>query len=279
MSNSLKTTAADAGKPRRKTDLFFWLNLSCSILIISFIVLPLAEMIFQPTAADLKETISDNDVVKSIWLSIYTSAAAALIAFLLGTPFAYLVARKVFPGKKLVESLIDLPIMIPHPVIGIALLSMAGRDHWLGNIMRTAGIRVMGSTTGIIMVMTFVGLPFYINTVKDRFEAIPMRLENVSRSLGASPFATFCRVTFPLAWRSMVVGMIMCTARAVSEFGAIVIVAYHPMVAPVMIYERFTAYGLKYSQPVAVWLILMCLGLFLLFRLFSTNGKQQRDSH
>ena len=279
MSNSLKTTAADAGKPRRKTDLFFWLNLSCSILIISFIVLPLAEMIFQPTAADLMETISDNDVVKSIWLSIYTSAAAALIAFLLGTPFAYLVARKVFPGKKLVESLIDLPIMIPHPVIGIALLSMAGREHWLGNIMHSAGIRVMGSTTGIIMVMTFVGLPFYINTVKDRFEAIPMRLENVSRSLGASPFATFCRVTFPLAWRSMVVGMIMCTARAVSEFGAIVIVAYHPMVAPVMIYERFTAYGLKYSQPVAVWLILMCLGLFLLFRLFSTNGKQQRDSH
>jgi molybdate/tungstate transport system permease protein len=68
--------------------------------------------------------------------------------------------------------------------------------------------------------------------------------------------------------------MIMCTARAVSEFGAIVIVAYHPMVAPVMIYERFTAYGLKYSQPVAVWLILMCLGLFLLFRLFSIKKEQ-----
>jgi molybdate/tungstate transport system permease protein len=86
-----------------------------------------------------------------------------------------------------------------------------------------------------------VGLPFYVNTVKTGFEAIPVRLENVSRSLGASLTGTFFRVTFPLAWRSMLVGIIMCCARAISEFGAIVIVAYHPMIAPVMIYERFTA--------------------------------------
>ena len=96
--------------------------------------------------------------------------------------------------------------------------------------------------------------------------AIESRLETVSRSLGASPTGTFFRITLPLAWRSMLVGLIMCMARAVSEFGAVVIVAYHPMVAPVMIYERFTAYGLKYSQPVAVGLIMVCLVLFLLLR-------------
>ena len=114
----------------------------------------------------------------------------------------------------------------------------------------------------------------HTNTAKAGFEAIPERLENVSRSLGASAAATFFRVTLPLGWRSMVVGMIMCMARAVSEFGAVVIVAYHPMVAPVMIYERFTAYGLKYSQPVAVWLILVCLVLFLLLRLFSSPMRK-----
>jgi len=95
----------------------------------------------------------------------------------------------------------------------------------------------------------------------------------VSRSLGASAGGTFFRVTLPLALRHMVVGGIMCMARAVSEFGAVVIVAYHPMVAPVMIYERFTAYGLQYSQPVAVWLILVCLVLFLLLRVFSLDHK------
>ncbi len=166
MDKALKTISTDVSAPRRKIDLFFWLTLSSSALIIAFIILPLAEMIFQPTAADLVETISDKDVIKAIWLSIYTAALSALLVFLLGTPFAYLVARKVFPGKKLIESIIDLPIMIPHPVIGIAMLSMAGRDHWLGKLMNVIGIRVMGSVTGIIMVMAFVGLPFYINTVR-----------------------------------------------------------------------------------------------------------------
>jgi len=101
------------------------------------------------------------------------------------------------------------------------------------------------------------------------------RLENISRSLGASLTETFVRVTFRLAWRSMLVGIIMCSARAISEFGAVVIVAYHPMIAPVMIYERFTAYGIKYSQPVAVWLIVVSLLLFLLLRICSLPKENQ----
>lgn len=133
----------------------------------------------------------------------------------------------------------------------------------------------MGSVTGIIVVLTFVGMPFYINAVKDGFEGISPRLENVARSLGASLGGAFFRITFPLAWRSMLVGLIMCCARAISEFGAVVIVAYHPMIAPVMIYERFEGYGLKYSQPVAVWLILVCLALFLVLRILALPRKKE----
>ena len=253
----------------KKPDPFLVLTVTCTLVILAFILLPLAEMVFSPSIDGLKETIQDKDVLRSIWLSVYASGLAAVISFLIGTPFAYLLSRKQFPGKKLVESVVDLPIMIPHPVVGIALLSLAGRGHWLGEILQAAGIRLMGTVTGIVTVLTFVGLPFYVNTAKAGFESIPVRLEKVSRSLGASMTSTFFRVTFPLAWRSMLVGMIMCTARAISEFGAIVIVAYHPMIAPVMIYERFTAYGLKYSQPVAVWLILVSLALFLLLRVVS----------
>ena len=258
---------------RKHIDPFIWLAVSSSIIIIAFILFPLIEMVAQPSFADLKEAITDKDVIASIRLSLYTSLMAALISFIFGTPFAYLLARKDFVGKKFIESIIDLPIMIPHPVVGIAILSIAGKNHWLGQIMYSIGIRIMGSVTGIIVVLTFVGLPFYINSVKTGFEAVPVRLEHVSRSLGASITNTFFRVTFPLAWRSIVVGIIMCTARAVSEFGAVIIVAYHPMIAPVMIYERFTAYGLKYSQPVAVWLIIVCLFLFLLLRIFSAKKK------
>jgi molybdate/tungstate transport system permease protein len=246
------------------------------LVIIAFILFPLFEMITQPSLASLGETINDRDVMRSIRLSIVTSGAAALISLVFGTPFAYLMARREFAGKKLLESVVDLPIMIPHPVVGIAILSIAGNNHWLGRFLQQLGVEIMGTVTGLITVLTFVGLPFYVNTVKAGFEAIPERLENVSRSLGASPAGTFFRVTLPLGWRSMVVGMIMCTARAVSEFGAVVIVAYHPMLAPVMIYERFTAYGLKYSQPVAVWLILVCLLLFLLLRIFSCPRRRKQ---
>lgn len=261
---------ADRNRPApRSPDLFLWLNAACSLLIVAFILLPLMEMIRQPSGADLLETIRDPDVVNSIWLSLYASVAAAGVSFLFGTPFAYFLARKEFAGKRLVESIVDLPIMIPHPIVGIAILSMAGRNHWVGQLAEGLGVRIMGSVTGIITVLCFVGLPFYVNTVKNGFEAVPQRIETVSRSLGASAAGTFFRITVPLAWRSMVVGLIMCTARAVSEFGAIVIVAYHPMIAPVMIYERFTAYGLRYSQPVAVWLIGVCLMLFLMLRIFS----------
>ena len=94
-------------------------------------------------------------------------------------------------GKSLIQGLVDLPIMIPHPVIGIALLSIAGKNHWLGRLMIDLGVRLMGTPTGIVAVMLFVGLPFFVNTVKTGFEAVPRRLENVSRSLGASPAATF----------------------------------------------------------------------------------------
>jgi molybdate/tungstate transport system permease protein len=133
----------------------------------------------------------------------------------------------------------------------------------------------MGSVTGIVVVLTFVGLPFYLNAVKNGFENISPRLEKVSRSLGAPMFSTFLRITFPLAWRSMLIGLIMCCARAISEFGAVVIVAYHPMIAPVMIYERFEAYGLKYSQPVAVWLVSISLILFLILRILTVRKTQE----
>ncbi|ACV67823.1 ABC transporter permease [Desulfohalobium retbaense] len=240
--------------------------------ILLFILLPLLQMVVQPSLPDMAETIRDPAVRKAIGLSLFTSGMAAVIALVLGTPLAYILARKDFWGKRVVESVIDLPIMIPHPVIGIAILSLAGRGHWLGDVLQALGVKLMGTTTGIVVVLTFVGVPFYVNAAKAGFEVVPARLEHVARTLGASRSSAFYRVTLPLAFRSLLAGTIMCMARAISEFGAVVIVAYHPMVAPVLIYERFTAYGLKYSQPVAVWLILVSLFLFLLLRIVTARG-------
>jgi len=261
----------------KNREYFLWMALGCGFLISAFILIPLLNMIWAPSLQSLKQTIQEKAVIKAIWLSIYTSGVAALIAFLFGTPFAYLLSRKEFFGKRLVESIIDLPIVIPHPVVGIAILGVTGKNHWIGRILYRLGIRIMGSIPGIITVLVFVGLPFYMDTVKAGFDAISPRLEAVSRSLGASLPRTFLCITFPLAARSVLIGIIMCIARAVSEFGAVVVVAYHPMIAPVLIYERFEGYGLAYSQPIAVWLILFCLILFLVLRMLSLPRKKNND--
>ncbi len=258
----------------KKDNSFFAVLFCFSLPLVLLIAVPLAKMITGPTVSELVETLGDREVIKAISLSIYSSMCAALISFVFGTPLAYVLARKDFKGKKVVEGIVDLPIMIPHPVIGIAILSLVTKGQWLGDILQKIGIEIMGSVTGIVAVLTFVGMPFYVNAAKAGFESIPPRLEKVSRSLGAGPYATFWRVTFPLAWRNMILGMIMCVARAISEFGAVVIVAYFPMTAPVLIYKRFTAYGLRYSQPVAVWLIMVSLALFVSIRFFAKKQHQ-----
>ena len=245
-----------------------WMILSAALVVL-FIFGPLANVIGAPSWEKMWTTLTDSQVMASIRLSLTTASMASLIALVLGTPLAYLLARNDFPGKRVVESLIDLSIMIPHPVVGIALLSLAGRNHWFGEFIQSLGVEIMGTTTGIVSVLVFVGMPFYVNTVKAGFESVPQRLENVSRSLGAGPGETFFRITLPLVWRHMLAGFIMCTARAISEFGAVVIVAYHPMIAPVLMYERFTAYGLSWSQPVAVLLILVSMIFFLVLRIVS----------
>ncbi|MBC7359262.1 tungstate/molybdate transport system permease protein [Desulfacinum infernum DSM 9756] len=254
---------------------FHHLTLCCGGLVLAFILLPLWELMTSSPPAALARTLKDGEVVRAIRLSLLASGASAAIAFILGTPLAYLLARFDFRGKRWLEAIVDLPVVIPHPVVGIAVLGVAGRDHALGRILLQAGVRILGSVTGIIVVLTFVGLPFYINTVRDGFEAVSPRLENVSRSLGASMAETFLRITLPLSWRSVVAGLIMSSARAISEFGAVVIVAYHPMTAPVLIYERFEGYGLRYSQPVAVWLVGVCLVLFAALRALTLRQRKE----
>lgn len=255
--------------PQRNRGLFNLSFLIFSLPVLFLLFFPLGRLVTAPSPESLLLAIRDSEVQLALLRSLLTSLGASLISLILGTPLAYLLARRNFPGKRLVEGLIDLPIMIPHPVIGIAILGLAARDTVLGDLLSQLGVRLLGTYTGIVTVLTFVGLPFFLNTAKAGFEAVPQRLEHVSLSLGAGQWATFFRVTLPLAWRSMVLGMVMCMARALSEFGAVIVVAYHPMLAPVLIYERFTAFGLKYSQPVAVWLIILSVTLFVAMRFLS----------
>ncbi len=255
--------------------LFLWVSVFSSIAVMAFLVLPMLSMMTAPDPSAIGEALKDKAVTDSVLLSLYTAAVTALICFAAGTPFAYLLARKAFPGKRLLMSIVDIPIVIPHPVVGIAILGVTGRNHWFGRILIDLGIRVMGSRNGIVAVMVFVAMPFFINAAREGFASVSPRLENVSLSLGASRFTTFRLVTLPLAWRSILAGIIMSAARALSEFGAVVVVAYHPMIAPVLMYERYEAYGLRFSQPVAFILVLVSLMVFVALRTVTTGRVEK----
>ncbi len=256
-------------------ELFWFLVLFISILAILFLLTPVIRIMTSSSLASLISTILEKEVIKSILLSIYTAGVAASISLFFGLPLAYLLVRVDFPGKKFVDSIINIPIVIPHPVIGIAILSVVGKNYWFGKLLQKIGIQIMGTTGGIITVLTFVSMPFFINASKEGFESVPPRLEKVSRSLGASMWYTFFHITLPIAKSSIFIGYIMAFARALSEFGAVVIVSYHPMVAPVLIYERFVTSGLKYSQPISFWLILISILIFLILRIMVIKRQKQ----
>ncbi|MBN2439186.1 MAG: ABC transporter permease [Deltaproteobacteria bacterium] len=243
-------------------------------LILAFIAFPILKMIFASNPSILRDSLVDREVTASISLTLYAALIATVIGFTLGVPLAYLLAKSRFPGKRLVEGLIDLPIVIPHSAAGIAPLFVFGRNYFFGQAFEFVGIRFLDSLAGIVIGMLFVSVPFLIDSAKEGFEKVDPRLENVARTLGASPLQTFVRISFPLAWRSIMAGNIMMWARGMSEFGAVIIIAYHPMIAPVLVYERFETYGLNYSRPVAVILILISMIVFVALRLLVYRGEK-----
>jgi molybdate/tungstate transport system permease protein len=202
---------------------------------------------------------------------------ATLISAFFAIPLAWIMARKKFIGKNIIQGIIDLPVVIPHSAAGIALLAIISRDGIVGKAGKLVGVEFPGHIAGIVIAMAFVSLPFLINAARDGFAAVPERLEKVSLNLGASPVKTFMTISVPLAWRSIVSGLIMMFARGMSEFGAVVIVAYYPMITPVMIFERFGAFGLKYSRPVAVVFIVVCLIFFILLRFISKQKHNDKN--
>lgn len=245
-------------------------------LLVLFVALPLARTVTASSPALLWQTLVDPEVRGAISLTLYASFLATLLAFICGVPLAYLLARVDFPGKGVVEGIVDLPVVVPHSAAGIALLMVFGRQAPLGQAFGLLGLKFVSAVPGIVIAMLFVSLSFLVNGAREGFEAVDPRLERVARTLGASPWEVFWRVSFPLAWRSILSGAIMMWARGLSEFGAVVILAYHPMVAPVLIYQRFESFGLAYAQPVAALMILICLVAFAALRGIPRKNRRGR---
>jgi molybdate/tungstate transport system permease protein len=204
-------------------------------------------------------------------LTISTATVATLLGFAGGTPLAYLLARRRFRGRAVLAALLDLPLLIPHPVAGIALLLVLGRESPLGGVLLDAGIRITGSRAGIVCAMLFVSAPLFVSAARETFARVDARYEAVARTLGDSAWRAFRRVTLPLAARGLLASAVVMWARAVSEFGAIVILTYNPKVASVLSYDRFTSFGLDEALPVAAVLVILAVVPLVLLRALRTN--------
>ena len=230
-----------------------------SSLFLLFIVAPLFGLVGGSAVAGLRALGSDAELRSSLTLTAGTATLATLLGIIGATPIAYALARGRFRGRALLSALLDLPLLIPHPVAGIALLLVLGRNTALGSALSALGFQIVGSVTGIVAAMLFVSAPLYVSAAREAFDRVDPRFEGVARTLGDSRWRALRRVTLPLAWRGLLAAAIVMWARAVSEFGAIVILVYHPRVASVLSYERFTAFGLRSALPVAAVLVLLAL--------------------
>lgn len=248
-------------------------------VILLFIIAPLVGLVLDTPLESLLEVTKDNQVIDSIWLTLGASFGGTFVCAIFAIPLAYVLARKEFPGKRLVHGIIDLPIVIPHSAAGIAVLGFISRDSVIGQLASSVGLDFIGHPIGISMAMAFVSIPFLINAARDGFSSIPVRLEQAAKNLGANSVRVFFTISLPLAWRYILSGFIMMFARGLSEFGAVVIVAYHPMTTPILIYERYTSYGLKYARPVAILFILVCLVFFIGLRLLVKNKSESKNQN
>lgn len=257
--------------PGRQPAVTLPLALLASVFIAS-IILPLMAMSIQAMGSPgaLRDTVADASVRDAIILSFEAGAIAAAVAGLFGIPLAWLLSRHRFPGRSLVQAIVDLPLTVPHVVAGIAILFVYGRRGLLGAPLHDwFGLSFWGSVPGIVVAMAFVSAPYTVSAARIAFDGIDPRLEQVSRSLGVGPWATLRRVVLPLAWRGLLSAMTLSYARAVSEFGAVVLVAYYPMTSPVKIYNLFLSFGLPQAISMSFVVLVVSLCVFLVLRLLA----------
>lgn len=252
----------------KKRNLLF--NIVFSLLggmLLLFIILPLLSILLGSTPQSLWLALSDPQLLRSISLTFSAAAVATLLAIITGVPLAFLLARRSFYGKRLVEALVNLPIVIPHTAAGVALLLVFGRRGSIGRWLTPLGVAFTDNFAGIVVGMLFVSLPFLVNLSREAFALVDEELEHVALIDGATPWQAFWHVSLPQAWRGVLAGALMMWARGISEFGAVVILAYHPKIVPVLVFERFEGFGLAAAQPVAALLVLVALATFIFLRL------------
>ncbi|MDD2715077.1 MAG: ABC transporter permease [Candidatus Wallbacteria bacterium] len=244
-------------------------------LILLLVIFPLLNLLFQYQPQTLINACGP-EIWNAMQLSAVTALVSTLMIFVMGVPLGYIMARNDFRLKAAVDALIDLPIMVPQTAAGIAILVLVGPKTPLGDFLaQQFGVSFAGTAIGIICCQIFVSFPFLVRSAINAFEAVDVKFENASRSLGASAALTFFRITLPLAAPGIFNGCILSFSRALSEAGSLMIVAYRPSTIPIMIDDTFNQFGMREAAPITVVFVGICFWGFISLKWFYESHKKR----
>jgi sulfate transport system permease protein len=266
----------------------FGLTLGFTLFYLGLIVLiPLSGLFFktaQMSGAEFWKTVSDPRVLASYRLTFGASFLAALINAFFGMLVAWVLVRYTFPFKKLVDALVDLPFALPTAVAGIALTDLYAESGWLGAPLAHLGIKVAFTPLGVLVALTFIGLPFVVRTVQPVLEEMDKGEEEASISLGAGRWRTFCKVIFPNLWPALLTGFTLSFARALGEYGSVIFISGNmPMkteITTLLIVTKLEQYD--YSGATAIALVMLVNSFILLLTInllqWWTRRRHAQDS-
>jgi sulfate transport system permease protein len=255
----------------------FNLSLGFTIFYLSLIVLiPLSAAFIKTTELSLSEfwdVVTAPRVTASYQLTFGASLLGALINAVFGLLTAWVLVRYTFPGKKIIDALVDLPFALPTAVAGIALTAVYAGNGWIGQWLEPLGIKVAFTPIGVIVALTFIGLPFVVRTVQPVLEDLEAETEEAAASLGANRWQTFSKIILPAIWPALLTGFALAFARAIGEYGSVIFIAgnvpFVSEITPLIIITKLEQY--EYASATAVAVVMLVISFLLLFAI---NGLQ-----
>lgn len=239
-----------------------------------YLVLPVIALFFRTTPELFLASLANPEVSSALTLSLLTSIISLIIIILVGTPFAYVHCRHQYPGKVLVDTIIDLPLVMPPAVAGLALLVLYGRVGLVGKYASLFGISIAFTTLAVIMAQIFVASPFYLRQAKSLFDQLDPAYELTARTLGASPARVFTKVVVPLTAGGLISGAVMTFGRALGEFGATIMFAGNlpgvTQTMPLAVYVSMAG-DFNIGITIAILLVLISFAIMIAVRLLANT--------
>lgn len=246
-------------------------------LVVVFLTLPVLAVFVNTSPGELLSSLGDRQSTDALLLSAQTTAAAMLVILLLGTPAAYGLATRSFRGKAVVTTLVELPLVLPPAVAGLALLAALGPRGIVGGELEALGVRLPLETAGVVVALTFVAFPFYVRGAQAAFASVDRSLAEASRTLGASEARTFARIYLPVARPGLLAGGALALGRALGEFGATLMFAGSlqgvTQTAPLAIYDRFAD---DFTGALALSAVLVAAAAAILVSIKALGGDAAR---